>query len=100
MESQQACEPIASYEEWSKFVREPLMWLGEEDPVKSMDQARADDPVRSAVVELITEWKEHLGIEKAFKSSAIIDIAKEKRPVTKTDWTGSGNLCGRTSMLC
>src|SRR5205823_15068075 len=28
------CSPIASYGRWSRTVREPLIWLGKEDPVK------------------------------------------------------------------
>jgi putative DNA primase/helicase len=31
------CEPIGSYGRWSKTVREPLIWLGQTDPVKSME---------------------------------------------------------------
>ncbi len=33
--------PLGSYGQWSKFVREPLVWLGEADPVGSMEAAPA-----------------------------------------------------------
>jgi hypothetical protein len=29
---------LGSYGTWSKMAREPLIWLGEADPVESMDQ--------------------------------------------------------------
>jgi hypothetical protein len=70
------CEPIASYGAWSRVVREPLMWLGEPDPVKSMDQARRDDPDRKAARDLIEHWEKHLGVyPKTFTAREIIDCA-------------------------
>jgi RepB DNA-primase from phage plasmid len=40
--------PLGSYGVWCCMVREPLVWLGEPDPVASMDAARAEDPVLSS----------------------------------------------------
>lgn len=82
---------IGSYGQWSKFVREPLMWLGEEDPTRSMEQAYKNDPNKEAAETLIEQWKQHLGTEKNYKISEIIDIAKETRPaavmgVGTNDW--------------
>lgn len=37
--------PLASFEGWSDCVRSALVWLGEADPVTTMEQAREDDPV-------------------------------------------------------
>ncbi len=34
--------PLASFEEWCRFCREPLIWLGYSDPIKSQDTARED----------------------------------------------------------
>jgi putative DNA primase/helicase len=36
--------PLASFEDWSKTVRESLVWLGREDPVATMVAARDEDP--------------------------------------------------------
>ena len=36
--------PLVGFDGWSKVVREPLIWLGEQDPVSSMEAARAADP--------------------------------------------------------
>jgi putative DNA primase/helicase len=44
-------KPLASYETWCKMVRGPLMWLGEADPVASMDQVRNEDPYLMAIRE-------------------------------------------------
>jgi hypothetical protein len=42
-------ERINGFELWSRFVQQPLVWLGEADPVKSQEGARARDPERGAV---------------------------------------------------
>jgi putative DNA primase/helicase len=80
------CSPIGSYGGWSRFVREPLIWLGLEDPVKSMEQARREDPNRNAAQRLVAQWKEHLGTERAYKVSDIIQL------VTETKQVKSGSL--------
>lgn len=38
--SPRICGPLGSYAAWSKLVRSPLVWLGEPDPIASMDAAR------------------------------------------------------------
>ena len=50
-----ACDPIASYGQWSRVVREPLIWLGEDDPVRSMERTRDMDPEQAAARELTSE---------------------------------------------
>jgi putative DNA primase/helicase len=66
------CDPIASYGRWSKVVREPLIWLGKEDPLRSMDEIREEDPVRAAARELYGLWKEHLGVDKAYTAAQLV----------------------------
>jgi hypothetical protein len=73
-------EKIGSYGQWSKFVREPLVWLGEEDPIKSMEQAFQNDPAKDAAERLIEQWKVVLGTENSFKISELIEKAKESDP--------------------
>ena len=68
----QCDHPIASYGEWSKFVREPLIWLGKEDPVKTQEQSREEDPNRSAALQLIGQWRKHLYVGTPYKTGEII----------------------------
>jgi putative DNA primase/helicase len=35
---------LASFEGWSDIVRSPLIWLGRDDPVKTIDKTRQEDP--------------------------------------------------------
>lgn len=73
------CLPLASFGGWCRFTREPLIWLGESDPVASMDQARANDPERSAAVSLVELWHQHLKIDNAYSVGEIIECAREMR---------------------
>ncbi|WP_050783314.1 hypothetical protein [Methylobacterium nodulans] len=71
------CGPIGSYGAWSDTVRSALVWLGEADPVASMDIARGEDPERAALSELITAWGEHL-IEGAYYATGDIAAAAQE----------------------
>jgi putative DNA primase/helicase len=72
------CDPIASYGRWSKTVREPLIWLGKPDPVRSMDEIREEDPVRTGARALYAEWRDCLGLNKPYTAAEIIKKASEK----------------------
>ena len=54
------CRPLASYGEWSETARAPLIWLGEADPIDSMETAREEDPELAAIRELFVLWPKYL----------------------------------------
>lgn len=41
--------PFGSFEDWSRMVREPLMWLGMADPCASLRHLEDEDPERAAL---------------------------------------------------
>jgi hypothetical protein len=47
---------LASFETWSDCVRSALIWLGEADPVDSMEATRAEDPERVDLRGMIEAW--------------------------------------------
>lgn len=53
---------LASFEGWSDTVRSALIWLGKEDPVKSMEFARQEDPELLELAEMLEAWSEVMGI--------------------------------------
>lgn len=57
--------PLASFERWSGLVRSALVWLGAGDPCKSMDMARAEDPIRAARAAVFAGWVKELGLNPA-----------------------------------
>jgi putative DNA primase/helicase len=52
---------LASFEGWSDTVRSALIWLGKADAVDSMENARAEDPERIELVEMIQAWERVIG---------------------------------------
>ena len=50
--------PLDSFKEWSKTVREPLLWLGAGDPVKTMERTRKTDPVLKSLRAVMRAWFE------------------------------------------
>jgi hypothetical protein len=49
-------EVLGSFEEWSHLVRGALLWLGEADPVNTMEEVRKQDPRNAALKAVIMEW--------------------------------------------
>jgi putative DNA primase/helicase len=48
--------PTPSYEAWSKLVREPLAWLGLQDPTNSMRASFSNDPGNAELAALMAAW--------------------------------------------
>ncbi|MCC0809525.1 hypothetical protein FPV16_25555 [Methylobacterium sp. W2] len=76
--SPKVCGTIGSYGQWSDRVRAPLIWLGESDPVKTMEQTREEDPELAAIRELFGHWQKHLAWTPRFTTNAIIQVACER----------------------
>ena len=55
--------PLGSFVPWSQWVREALLWLGEADPVSTMERVRETDPKRSAIVAVTAQWADVIGPE-------------------------------------
>jgi hypothetical protein len=56
--------PLISFEEWSRVVREPLIWLGSGDPVKTQEKLRTNDPRKAETIAIFEEWKPKIGLGK------------------------------------
>jgi putative DNA primase/helicase len=62
--------PIGSFVQWSRVCRNPLLWLGEEDPVSTQETEADDD--QAALANAFVAIKDHFGIGKPFLASQII----------------------------
>jgi Toprim domain/Domain of unknown function (DUF6371) len=56
--------PLGSFGDWSRWVRDALVWLGEADPVDTMEATRALDPKQQARAALISAWQNVIGGER------------------------------------
>jgi hypothetical protein len=54
---------LASFEGYSDVVGSALIWLGREDVVKSMEAARAEDPERAELSDMLESWARVIGLE-------------------------------------
>jgi hypothetical protein len=53
--------PLGSYDEWSRWVRDALLWLGQADPTATIDQSKSLDPVTERMATLFHHWDETIG---------------------------------------
>jgi putative DNA primase/helicase len=62
--------PLASFEDWSDMVRSALVWLGEDDPIVTMEKARDNDPTRVSFVGLVHAWAVEIGTGRNYEMTA------------------------------
>lgn len=79
-------DPLGSFEDWSDWVRGALIWLGEADPVDSMEAIRADDPRLESISAVLAQWTSAFG-DRTITVRQIIETASENRTAL-----GSGKL--------
>ncbi len=58
---QTTCNPIASYSQWSVWVRQPLLWLNMADPAARVFEQLAQDPDRETLGRLLHAWRKAFG---------------------------------------
>jgi hypothetical protein len=67
--------PFGSFESWSHRVREPLVWLGRADPCETVAKVREDDPRRGALLAVLLQWKEAIGLNVVRTVREVINVA-------------------------
>ena len=67
--------PLGSFEGWSLWVRDALIWAGEHDPADTIAEARAGDPKLEELTEVLRHWREHIGLDIEVTVRAAIDRA-------------------------
>jgi putative DNA primase/helicase len=57
----QDAAPLGSFAGWSRWVRDPLLWLDRADPVETMGAARAEDTQLMSLAAVLHQWRAVLG---------------------------------------
>lgn len=52
---------MGSFHDWARLVRDPLIWLGEADPVQALEESRATDPRLARIVQVMDAWEATFG---------------------------------------
>jgi len=55
-------DPLGSYVDWSRWVRDALLWLGEPDPVKTIESSKSLDPEAEQIGAVFYHWAEVIGV--------------------------------------
>src|SRR5690348_9019183 len=63
--------PLQSFMPWSRAVRETLVWLGCADPCETMEFARAEDPERARLLQVLAAWHMCFGTKPTTVAEAI-----------------------------
>lgn len=71
--------PLGSFTDWSRWVRDALIWLGEADPCITMEGMRGADPKLEALTIVLEQWREVIGMDRV-SVREIIERATEQRP--------------------
>jgi putative DNA primase/helicase len=69
--------PLGSFEDWSNTVRGALLWLGEADPVGTMEAARESDPVLTDLRMLMGAWEHRIGHYERLSAAKLIERANQ-----------------------
>lgn len=63
--------PLGSFTEWSRWVRDALLWLGEADPVSTMENTRKLDPELEVLTAVIGNWNRAFGTDRTTVKAAL-----------------------------
>ena len=53
--------PLGSFENWSRRVRDAIIWAGLSDPCSNADKLRDADPEKERFLEVADQWDKHFG---------------------------------------
>ena len=81
------CPPLASFDDWSRLVRSPLVWLGCADPVRTMETARSEDPGIINLRAVVAAWLAAVGTDKRLTAGDLREAA-----LSSSISDGTGNL--------
>ena len=86
--------PLGSFGDWSRTVRNALIWCGAADPVAVMERSRREDPRRQAARALLETWHDALGSTPA-PLSVVIRAAEDAKPELREALHGVASKAGK-----
>lgn len=69
--------PLGSFIEWSDWVRNALIWLGEADPVSTMEDSRKLDPDLEALTEIMAQWHRLFGTGSVTVKQVVVQASRD-----------------------
>lgn len=75
------CKALAGFDEWSNLCRQPLLWLGQDDPAAAVYEAMAEDPDRDTLGRLLQAWHKCFWDKAAMVRDAVSSTDKDLEEV-------------------
>ena len=69
---------LASFDDYTRFVRGPLVWLGMADPAATMDKLHEADPVLVSLRSVMAAWEAAIGLDKPVTAAGAIEAAQSQ----------------------
>ena len=85
---------LGSFEDWSRRIRTPLMWLGRADPCTTMAKIKDEDPERTALDTVLVQWEENLKIGGRHTIQEVINCAVNAAEFHTALFNVAGNRSG------
>jgi putative DNA primase/helicase len=76
--------PLGNFEEWSRWVRDSLIWLGEADPADTMEENRRADPKRDMMVTVMDAWERAFGRDSVLAKDVVASAATQIESTTSS----------------
>jgi putative DNA primase/helicase len=87
------CTPFGDYKQWSKIIREPLLWLGEPDPVITNKEVKDEDPERErtlivfkAILDAFPDREPRM-VKEMIEESQLADRGELRAALLSVAWT-------------
>ena len=72
-------KPLKNYDEWSRMIRDALIWLGRADPVETQETSRENDPSLIERQVVVENWWAEFG-SKRMTARGLVAAALEREP--------------------
>lgn len=77
--------PLGSFESWSKLVRNPLVWLGLEDPVQAQPKLREDADIDRVANEDLIVCFDNLFHKQSFTAGEVLAVVEGRSAAAPAD---------------
>jgi hypothetical protein len=77
-----SAQPLGGFEGWSRVVRDALIWLGQPDPIDTMEHTRKHDPARQTLEAVLEQWRRDQDVAgKSCTTADLVEHANKREPV-------------------
>jgi hypothetical protein len=75
----QNVRPWGGFDDWSRDVREALVWIGVPDPCRTRERIIVNDPERDCALSVLSAWRDDFGDRAMLVAEAIVEAGPDLR---------------------